>query len=110
MADSTVQQWACRGNVGMMNVGLVIEVAGPRLTVRARPNVLAWIGGVAPLIAEPGSGLTVTTKQGELGLGQYIYFRLPGWRTYRLWTPSRQKAQAMLSSLANAGFDVPNVG
>lgn len=112
-----MRQWRCTGNVpgylGTLNVGLpllVMEVAGWRLTVRLTPGLFARLTGVAPLIAEPGSGLTVATKQGELGLGQYIYFRLPGGRRYRLWTPSRQVAQSMLSCLAAAGFEVPIIG
>jgi hypothetical protein len=88
---------------------IVMEVAGSRLTVRLRPKFLARLSGVAPLIAEPGSGLTVTTRQAWLGWGRYIYFRLPGWRPYRLWTPSREQARLMLWCLADAGFEVPVV-
>lgn len=113
MTDTAGRRWACNGNlpwiIGTFQAGpplLLVEVAGPWVTVRLRPRFLARLVGVAPLIAGPGSGLTVTTKQGELGLGRYIYLRLPGERPYRLWTPSRQQAQSMLSCLADAGFEV----
>jgi hypothetical protein len=114
VADAQAWQWRCAGNVpgyfGTLDVGLpllIMEVVESRLTVRLTPEFFARLTGVAPLIAEPRSGLTVTTKQGELSLGQYIYFRLPGGRRYRLWTPSRRQARSMLSCLADAGFEVP---
>lgn len=109
-----MRQWTCNGRVptrhlGYFNFGiplLVVEVSGSRLTVRLIPKFHARLLGVAPLIAEPGSGLTVTTKRGELGWGQSIYFQLPRQAPYRVWT-GRQEAQAMLSCLADAGFKVP---
>ena len=116
MADTAVRRWAGSGSVpgqlGIWNVSgplVVIEVAGSRVTVRLRPKFLARLVGVAPLIAESGNGLTITTQQGTWGWGWLIEFRLPAGQPYRLWTRSPEQAHSVLSWLADAGFEVPGV-
>jgi hypothetical protein len=69
-----------------------------------RPRFLARLLGIAPLTAEPGSGLTVTAKRALEPWGWFVEFRLPGGRLYSFQT-TRQGA--VLSCLADAGFEVP---
>jgi hypothetical protein len=116
VADTAVRRWVGSGNVpghlgiwGASGPLVVMEVAGLWVTVRSRPKFLAWLAGVVPLVAEPGSGLVVAAQRGTWGWGWFIDFRLPGGRPYRLWTRSREEAQSVLSWLADAGFDVPVV-
>jgi hypothetical protein len=97
------------GHFGLWGIGgplIVVEISGPRVSVRLRPNFLAKLLGVAPLVAEPGSGLVVTTAQVRMGWGWYLRFRLPGERNYSFMTTAAKKNE-MLSCLAEAGFEVP---
>jgi hypothetical protein len=85
---------------------VVVEVARSRVTVRLQPKFLARLLGVTPLVAEPGSGLRVTTSRYWGGLGWYIGFRLPDELPYtHLTTPTRKNA--ILCCLAEAGFEAP---
>jgi hypothetical protein len=85
---------------------VVVELARSRTTVRLQPKFLARLLGVTPLIAEPGSGLRVTTSQYRQGRGWYIGFRLPGELRYTLLTTLTKKNE-ILSCLAEAGFEAP---
>lgn len=110
MADTAVRRWIGAGYLpghfgewGASVPGVVLEVAGSRLTVRLRPKFLARLMGVAPLNAEPGSGLTVTATR-RRSWGWLIEFQLPGERPYYFQTT---KLDEVLSCLADAGFEVP---
>lgn len=112
MPDTAVRRWVGSGNVpghfglwGISGPLVVVEVAGSRVTVRLRPKFLARLLGVAPLIAELGSGLTVTATRVRAGWGWYIRFRLPGERHYSFLTTTARKEE-VLSCLADAGFEV----
>jgi len=87
---------------------VVVEVAGSQVTVRLRPKFLARLLAVAPLIAEPGNGLTVTVKQGR-PWGWYIEFQLSDRPPYSFMAESRGEAQWVLSCLEDAGFEVPDL-
>jgi hypothetical protein len=84
LPDVSAQRWSGSGYLpgrwGLWGVqGLaVVEMAGARVTVRVRPGVLGRLMGVVPLVAEPGSGLKVTTRRVRLGWGWFIDFQLPG--------------------------------
>jgi hypothetical protein len=110
--DTAVRRWAGNGYLpgrfGLWGVAgplVVVEVAGSRVTVRLRPKFLARLMGVAPLIAEPGSGLTVTTSRVRAGWGWFIRFQLPGERHYSFQTTTNRKDE-VLSCLADFGFEV----
>jgi hypothetical protein len=97
------------GHFGLWGIGgpfIVVEVAGPRVTVRLRPKFLARLLGVAPLIAEPGRGLTVTTSKVRAGWGWFIEFQRPGERQHSFMTTTARKDE-VLSFLAEVGFEVP---
>lgn len=112
MPDTAVRRWVGSGNVpghfglwGISGPLVVVEVAGSRITVRLRPKFLTRLLGVAPLIAELGSGLTVTATRVRAGWGWYIRFRLPGERHYSFLTTTARKEE-VLSCLADVGFEV----
>ncbi len=111
MPDTAVRRWASAGYLpghfgtwGISGPLVIVEVAGPRVTVRLRPSFLARLLGVAPLTAEPDSGLTVTAKRALSPWGWFIEFRLPGGRPYSFQTTRQDE---VLSCLADAGFEVP---
>jgi hypothetical protein len=79
-------------------------MAGARVTVRVRPSVLGRLIGVVPLVAEPGSGLKVTTRRVRLGWGWFIDFQLPGEREYSFIT-TRASRDDILSRLNAVGFN-----
>ena len=113
MPEPAVRRWASSGYVpgrfGLWGIGgpfVVVEMAGPRVTVRLRPRFLARLLGVAPLIAEPGRGLMVTTAKVRAGWGWFIEFRLPGELQYSVITTTARKDE-VLSFLAGVGFEVP---
>lgn len=108
-----VQRWTAGGYVpgrfgqwGISGPLITVEVTGPRVAVRLRPEFLARFLGVAPLIAEPGTGLTVSTSKVRAGWGWFIRFQMPGELHYSFMTTAAGK-NAILSCLADAGFDVP---
>lgn len=113
MPDTPVKRWASSGYVpghfglwGITGPFIVVEMAGSRLTVRLRPRLLARLLGVVPLIAEPDSGLTVTTARVRTAWWWFIRFQLPGERHYSVETTAARKEE-MLSCLADAGFEIP---
>jgi hypothetical protein len=83
-----------------------MEVSGPQVTVRLHPKSLARVLGVAPLVAGPGSGLTVTTARVRAAWWWFIEFQLPGERQYSFEVTAATR-DAILSCLAEAGFEVP---
>ena len=112
MPGDAVRRWAGTGYVpgrfGMWGVKsrlIVVELAGSRLTVRLRPGLIARLFGVAPLVAEPGTGLTITPTLARGGTGRFVWFRLPDERRYAFCaTPEDQEDIA--TCLADAGFEV----
>ncbi len=111
MPDTAVRQWVSSGYVpghfgswGVTGPLVVVKVADSRVTVRLRPKFLARLMGVAPLIADSGSGLMVTTSRAMKPWGWLIEFRLPGERPYSFQTT---RLDEVLSSLEEAGFEVP---
>jgi hypothetical protein len=111
--DTAVRRWVGSGNLpgyfglwGISGPFIVVEVAESRVTVRLRPKFIARLTGVAPLIAEPGSGLIVTASRVRAGWGWFIRFQLPAERQYSFLTTTVRKDE-MLSCLADAGFVVP---
>lgn len=110
MPGTAVRRWVGSGYVpgrfgawGFSGPVVVVEIAGSRVTVRLRPKFLASGLGVAPLIAEPSSGLAITTRRVRMGWGWLIDFRLPGGRLYSLII---NKPGQVLSCLSEAGFEV----
>jgi hypothetical protein len=110
--DASVRQWASGGYVpghfglwGISGPLIVVEVAGPRIAVRLRPKFLARLLGAAPLIAEPGTAVTITTSKLRAGWGWFIKFQLPGKRPYSFMTTTARKNE-VLSCLADVGFEV----
>jgi hypothetical protein len=94
---------------GVSGPFIVAEVSRSRVTVRLRPKFLARLFGAAPLIAEPGSGLTVTTAKVRAGWGWFVEFQLPGEGRYSLMITATKKDE-ILSCLADVGFEVPVAG
>jgi hypothetical protein len=109
--DTQVRRWIGAGFLpghfgdwGATSPGVVLELVGSGLTLRLRPRFLARLMGVAPLTAEPSSGLTVTATKRRGSWGWFIEFRLPGDKPYVFQT---LKVDEVLSCMAQAGFTVP---
>jgi hypothetical protein len=109
--DTAVRRWAGNGYLpgrfGLWGVSglVVLEVSGSQVTVRLRPKFLARLMGVAPLCAEPGSGLIITVSRGLRPWGWYIEFQLPGVLRYSFQAGAARKGE-VLSCLADVGFEV----
>lgn len=92
----------CADNFGLWGISgpaIVVEAAGPQVTVRLRPKFFARLLGVAPLIAEPGWGLTITTSKVRAGWGWFVDFQFSGQLQYSLMTTTAKKdAAAELSA------------
>ena len=111
MPDTAGRRWAGNGYLpgrfGLWGVSglVVLEVSESQVTLRLRPKFLARLMGVAPLCAQPGSGLVITISRGLRPWGWYIEFQLPGALRYSFQVGATRKGE-VLSSLANAGFEV----
>jgi hypothetical protein len=109
--DRAVHRWVGNGYLpgrgglwGLSGPFVVVEVAGSRVTVRLQPRFFARLLGVEALIADPSSGLTVTTRPVRMGFGRFIDFQLPDGRPYSLIT---NRSNEVLSCLAEEGFQIP---
>jgi hypothetical protein len=60
--------------------------------------------GIAPLTAEPGSGLTATATKRRGAWGWFIEFRIPGVNPYYFQT---LKVDEVFLCMAEAGFETP---
>lgn len=113
MSDVVARRWASSGYVpgrfglwGFRGPFLVVEVSGPQVTVRLRPNFLARVLGAAPLVAGPDSSLTITTARVRAAWWWFIEFQLPGERQYSFEATTATR-DTILLCLAEAGFKVP---
>lgn len=81
---------------------VVVEKAGPRLTVRLRPALMARLVGARTLTAAAGDALQVFPVRSNAGY-QGIEFRPPLRSSFYFFTSQRD---AVLAALAGAGFAV----
>jgi hypothetical protein len=109
--DAPVRRWIGAGFLpgrfgdwGATSPGVVLELAGSRLTLRLRPRFLARLMGIVPLTAEPGSGLTATATKRRGAWGWFIEFRMPGVNPYYFQT---LKVDEVFSCMTDAGFETP---
>lgn len=113
MPDTAVKRWVSGGNVpgrwgmwGAMGPFVVVEISKGNVAVRMRPNFLARLLSVVPLIADPGSGLIVTTAPVRGAWWWFVRFQLPGERRFSFEVTVAQRDE-ILSSLGDAGFEAP---